>query len=407
LLDGAALEFEDSDQSQTPFIANPFKEHCPPAPNWDREEGVEKKLRPCLLWAAIQLGAQYKNSQSGSVLISVMQRIVYIAKDFLSLLETDWSGVDIPSFFSTPEDPQKEQLWQNCIDSCEDYFGTKSYEYQLLQKGIVVHHAKMPGLMARLLVQVVQKRMVHIVIATSTLTEGVNLPIETILIPSLLRERNVIQAREFSNLIGRAGRPGIGTEGRTLVLLENDRGKRSSSAQKRYTRLINEIIDQQHTSNNDINAKSPLAELLMYLERQWNHYFRSTSELQFLEWLEIISPLDINAELGEESGLSAIEAIDSLDSILLSAIVELEQLEKVEVSSAQLEERLRQIWRRSYAYFAVTEEAKLGEIFIRRAWLCEQLFTPMQHIEDVYIGQVFLLVLVIKCSRNILKLSNF
>ncbi len=375
LLDGADLQFEDGNQSQTPFIADPFQQLCPPALRWENE-GPEKRLRPYLLWAAIQLAAQYYNIQAGSVLISVTQDIGYLAKDFLSLLESDWAEEQKPPIFDIPSDPKKGQLWQRCLTSCEDYFGKESYEYKLLQQGIAVHHGKMPGLLARLLVQVVQERIVHIVLATSTLTEGVNLPIETVLIASLLRNGNRISAREFSNLIGRAGRPGIGTEGRSLVLLENNQGKRPSNAQRRYMNLVEDLKKQQFVSDGDTDAQSPLAELLRYLERQWNRYFHSSDHTQFFEWLEKVAPLDIKDELNEDTGLAAIEAVDSLDSLLLSAISELEQLEKEEVSPAQLEERLREIWRRSYAHFAVEEEARLGEIFIRRGMALKSTIYP-------------------------------
>src|SRR5258708_38401624 len=107
----------------------------------------------------------------------------------------------------------------------------------------------MPGLMARYLTEVIQERIVHLVLATSTLSEGVNLPFETILIPSLLRRGNRLSVQEFGNLVGRAGRPGYGTEGTSLVLMENEpapsRQNREAwavrQARKRYFDLVDEL----------------------------------------------------------------------------------------------------------------------------------------------------------------------
>src|SRR5260221_4996710 len=180
----------------------------------------------------MQLAAQYHKDQHGAVLISLMQNIGDFAQDFLTLVDAMWIDEALPQFFRTPQDAIQLASWHACLRSCADYFGRESHEYRLLEKGIVVHHGKMPGLMARLLVQVVQERIVHIVLATSTLSEGVNLPIETVLIPSLQRSGSSINAREFSNLVGRAGRPGIGTEGRSLVLLENGPGRTREEAQE-------------------------------------------------------------------------------------------------------------------------------------------------------------------------------
>ncbi len=374
LLDGADLQFEKGSLAETPYISYPFAS-CPSATKWETKatnKGPEKRLRPYLFWAAMQLANQYHKGQYGAVLISVTQYINGFAEDFLTLLDSIWINEVMPIFFVRPQDTKKEELWQRCLRSCEDYFGKASHEYKLLEKGIVVHHGKMPGLMARLLVQIVQERIVHIVLATSTLSEGVNLPIETVLIPSLQRRGNSINAREFSNLVGRAGRPGVGTEGRSLVLLENDQGRNLSEAQeirrvrRRYFELISEIKGGIEVTDKETGAQSPLAELLNYLVTQWNQYFPLNNQNQFFEWLEKVAPLDIKGELNEEAGLSVIEAVDTLDSLLISIITELEQIEQEVLTTALLEDRLRQIWQRSYAYYASTEEQKLDEIFVRR-----------------------------------------
>ncbi len=320
----------------------------------------------------MQLAAQYHKDQHGAVLISLMQNIGDFAQDFLTLVDAMWIDEALPQFFRTPQDAIQLASWHACLRSCADYFGRESHEYRLLEKGIVVHHGKMPGLMARLLVQVVQERIVHIVLATSTLSEGVNLPIETVLIPTLLRSGKRMSAREFSNLVGRAGRPGIGTEGRTLVLVEYQQGHdwreilEIDKVNDRYFSLIEEIKGRTEVTDKETGAVSPLAQLLEYLKRQWDHYFASTTQMQFLEWLEIVTPLNVPGDLREDTGLSAIEAVDTLDSILLSAISELEQIEKETLTAAALEDRLRRIWQRSYAYYAQQEENNLGEMFICR-----------------------------------------
>lgn len=384
LLDGADLQFEQDNQDETPYVVSPFPA-CPSADIWESKSvnrGPEKRLRPFLLWAAMQLASQYHKGQYGAVLISVTQYINGYAGDFLTLLDSIWSDKEKPEFFLPPQDTKKVELWQKCLRSCEDYFGKESREYRLLEKGIVVHHGKMPGLMQRLLVQVVQERIVHIVLATSTLSEGVNLPVETVLIPSLQRRGGSINAREFSNLVGRAGRPGIGTEGRSLVLLEDGQGRSGEEAQearrvrRRYFELINELKGQVEVADRETGAHSPLAELLSYLEKQWNQYFSSSNHTEFLEWLEKVAPLKIKGELNEDTGLSIIEAVDTLDSILLAAITELEQVDNETLSASQLEDRLRQIWQRSYAHFATSEEKKLDEIFIHRGRALKSTIYP-------------------------------
>lgn len=86
----------------------------------------------------------------------------------------------------------------------------------------------------------------------------------------------------------------------------------------------------------------------------------------FFDWLEKAEPLKFRDGLSEDHGLAAIETLDTLDSLLLAAIVEVEQLSQREISADELEERLRQIWQRSYAHYVAQEEEHLEEVFVRR-----------------------------------------
>lgn len=216
LLDGTTLEFQEGDQLGRPFIPFPFPPY-PPASALE-SAGPEKRLRPYLLWAAMHLAAPSGDGNRHAVLISVPQHIGALADDFLGLLDNVWSQQVLPDFFSQPQDKGKHLIWERCLQSCEDYFGISSREYRLLQKGIVVHHGKMPGLLARLFIQAIEQKVVYLVLATSTLSEGINLPFETVIISSLRRGTAFLTVREFANLAGRAGRPGIGTAGQTLIL---------------------------------------------------------------------------------------------------------------------------------------------------------------------------------------------
>lgn len=359
LLDGKNLQFE-KDSEDTPYIPNPFPPH-PSAPDFENK-GPEKRLRPSLLWAAMHLAKPDEQEQPHAVLISITQRIDGYVEDFLTLLEQTWDEVDKPDFFHPPTEARKIKIWGNCLKSCEDYFTSQSYEYRLLKRGIIVHHGNMPGLMARLLVEAIQEQIVHIVVATSTLSEGVNLPFETVLIPSLRRSGKPLNIREFGNLVGRAGRPGFGTEGRSLVLTAP-----RSNQEKAYFKLVNQLRKQNIVTD---NAQSPLAQLLISLYEQWSHISKSTQIDEFLTWLEQTAPLTSSWNSGDESQTDAIETLDTLDSVLLAVIVEVEQIVgQEELSLDELEEQLCRIWQHSYARYATMKEqaqAHLENFFIRR-----------------------------------------
>jgi len=364
LLDGAPLEFEEAGSSQRPFVPEPF----PPYPLtrvW-RKRGRETRVRPYLFWAAMHLCRQAQARHQPAVLVSVTQHIGGYADDFLCLLESDWSEVELPTFFEPPTEAEKQELWRQCLDACEDYFGLDSREYRLLRRGVIIHHGSMPGRLARLLVEAIEQRVVRLVIATSTLTEGVNLPFETVLLPTLRRGRSPLGPREFANLAGRAGRPGYGTEGRTLVLIAptlpgDSRSDRLAlrTAKTRYRDIIEALEDDVSA----LSPQSPLAELLRLLWRQWTHLSGTEDELMYLEWLERTAPLEIDTV--EDAG--AVESLDALDSILLAAIVELEEVSDRPQGLDQLEDHLQRVWRQSYAHYAAAEERELERVFLRRS----------------------------------------
>ena len=379
LLDDASLKFQAEGRSDSPFIPNPFP-FCSVPDLW-RYDGPDKRIRPHLLWAALHLAQPDTNGQPHAVLISVMQNIGGYADDFLQLLKTEWLNSKIPDFFVPPTDRKNLELWQLCLASCEDYFTKDSREYELLENGIVLHHGKMPGLLARLLIQLIDEKIVKVVLATSTLSEGVNLPFETVLIPSLLRGQKPLSTREFRNLVGRAGRPGYGTEGRSLVLLPakipgDSKSKEINSARKRYTDLIRDLGTGKIAVSGS-KSQSPLAELLMHIYQIWHRISGSNSSDEFFDWLERTAPIEDRSENVENTSIiEAINSVDSLDAILLAVIVETEQAQEGEIDLTVLEEKLQQIWQKTFARFANERETSLNKIFVKRGLVLKSTIYP-------------------------------
>jgi superfamily II RNA helicase len=114
-------------------------------------------------------------------LISITQNIEAFSATCADLMDV-WPENSLPNYRSFNED---DELWARCLASAADYFSVQSVEYRLLRRGIAVHHGKMPGLLARRLKAVIDRGYVRVIIATSTLSEGVNIPVNFLLIPSI------------------------------------------------------------------------------------------------------------------------------------------------------------------------------------------------------------------------------
>jgi hypothetical protein len=315
----------------------------------------------------MHLVASGGGSRLHAVLVSIPQRIGGYAQDLLDLLDGDWADTELPVVFRPPTDPVKRDKWRNCLLACEDYFGGNSREYRLLQKGIVAHHGKMPGPMARLLVQLIDEGIVHLILATSTLSEGVNLPFEIVLLPTLRRWTDWMTAHEFANLAGRAGRPGYGTEGKCLVLLPAEPSDWSGKqAVSKYEELIRNLEVPLDAAKSMLGGRSALAELLTSLRKQWQAVSKSNSEIEFQRWLESTATISPLASPPSALDDNLTETLDSLDGVLLAAIVEVESLARVPLTPIELERNLAEIWRRCYAHYASARELTLGEWFLRR-----------------------------------------
>jgi hypothetical protein len=364
LMDGRSLKFDDERQADTPFVPNPF----PPLPGGiDSNQGPEVRMRAPTLWAALQLAAERQDGSRPSVLISLTQDPGTFSATCADLIER-WSGLPLPNYRAVDE---ANDLWVRCLASAEDYFTIESVEYRLLRHGIAVHHGKMPGLLARRLKAIIDRGFVRVIIATSTLSEGVNIPVNVVLVPSVCRGQNIVSLQEFGNLIGRAGRPGVSTEGSALVVLPErtrtrDRFGRQVFTPSRqwdgYEQLISGIEQTTITAGTrtvDETASSPLAHLLHALEASWVELTGGGSTEDFTNWLER------TAVLTEEAG-SAYKYLDTLDSFLISAIQEVEDLQHRELAPNEIETQLTAIWRRTYAFAAAQEEARLATIWLAR-----------------------------------------
>jgi len=92
---------------------------------------------------------------------------------------------------------------------------------RLLRLGIGVHHAGMLPKYRRLVEQLAQRGMLRVICGTDTLGVGINVPIRTVLLTALTKfdgkRMRQLNAREFHQVAGRAGRAGYDTAGTVVV----------------------------------------------------------------------------------------------------------------------------------------------------------------------------------------------
>jgi superfamily II RNA helicase len=92
---------------------------------------------------------------------------------------------------------------------------------RLIRSGIGVHHAGMLPKYRRLVEQLAQRGLLRVICGTDTLGVGINVPIRTVLLTALTKfdgtRMRQLNAREFHQVAGRAGRAGFDTAGTVVV----------------------------------------------------------------------------------------------------------------------------------------------------------------------------------------------
>jgi hypothetical protein len=129
-----------------------------------------------------------------------------------------------PLLLPAPADYAQPGSLPRCIAYLEGEYGEGWIGSQIVRHGAVLHHGDIPQETREVLEALIRDAAVRLVICTSTLAEGVNLPIRSLVLYSVQRQGRdghpeAMLARDIKNLVGRAGRAGANTKG--LVICAN------------------------------------------------------------------------------------------------------------------------------------------------------------------------------------------
>lgn len=95
----------------------------------------------------------------------------------------------------------------------KEWLGENHPAVASLKAGIAIHHGRLPSPFLRELELLLAEGVLKVVVASPTLSQGLNLNAAVLLVPSLYRAGNLITGEEFANVAGRAGRAFVDVEG--------------------------------------------------------------------------------------------------------------------------------------------------------------------------------------------------
>lgn len=152
--------------------------------------------------------AQYYR-QTGSTLVFTTSKLLVeaVSKCLITLLREQQLVI-------LPEMQQISNELAELLGS--DHLLVKAVNY-----GFCYHHAELPSTVKRRIENAVRDNIILLIISTTTLSQGVNLPIKNVIVRSLSMDSTITMS-QYTNAVGRAGRAGSETEGHIIFCDQED-----------------------------------------------------------------------------------------------------------------------------------------------------------------------------------------
>lgn len=121
--------------------------------------------------------------------------------------------------------------------------GEQASAFSSAKLGVFPHHASVPHGVRLAVENAMREGDIRFVICTSTLAQGVNLPIRYLIVTSIYQGEEAIKVRDFHNLIGRVGRAGMHTEGSVIFSDLNVFDQRKDRDEAWRWKRVQELLD--------------------------------------------------------------------------------------------------------------------------------------------------------------------
>ena len=249
---------------------------------------------------------------------------------------------------------------QGAINTGIEWLGEDHVAVQCLRYGVALHHGGLPRPFLNEVERLLRSGECPLVVASPTLAQGLNLSCSVMLVPSIWRNRDVVPATEFSNVVGRAGRAFVDLEGLVIHIIWEDTAAKRNTATNRWNRLI--------SSSGTIRAISGLLELTVGISS-------ALAQRAGIPFEEVVTYLASNAQAWDLNPASDVvdtsmvskweSDIASLDSFILALI---EPDTDASAIDGAMSQALRgSLFERSLKYRDQIQQAVLPQLVAERA----------------------------------------
>lgn len=261
-----------------------------------------------------------------------------------------------------PSEASDSEEMQRLLHLHKEHFGEQESVTQCAEWGIYFHHGNTPHGLRLAVEHAMKAGLARFVICTSTLSQGVNLPIRYLIVTSIYQGQERIKVRDFHNLIGRTGRSGMHTEGTILFSDPGIYDMRLDPRDRWRWGVVHELLQPT-------NVEPCSSALLSILEPLRSDDKKFTIGLTASDFLEayiadteaLYKSIERFADQHKSQGFSREGLIRQVDSkiALLCAIESYLMAHRDTSSPASFSEESTRLARQTLAYFLADAEKQL------------------------------------------------
>ncbi len=145
--------------------------------------------------------------------------------------------------------------------------------------GVLAHHGNTPHGLRLAIEHAMKVGHAKFVICTSTLAQGVNFPIRYLIVTATQQGGEKIKVRDFHNLMGRAGRAGMHTEGSVIFSAPSIYDERKVQDQNWRWRAAKNLLDPENSEP----SRSSILDMFASYEQKYPSIVLEIS----VEWLDL------------------------------------------------------------------------------------------------------------------------
>ncbi|TBR30085.1 MAG: DEAD/DEAH box helicase, partial [Reyranella sp.] len=261
-----------------------------------------------------------------------------------------------------------------------------------LKAGVAIHHGRLPSPFLRELEVLLSEGVLKVIVASPTLSQGLNLNAAVLLVPALYRAGKPITGEEFANVAGRAGRAFVDVEGLIVHVMFDRvdwrsgewRGLVASSKARTLKSGLIQIVAEilERLAREGVLARADAWEYLANAREAW----KSPAEEAALA-AQPAAPPEAEPDDDEEDDEAGGDEEESIEEEPLSELVErldatvFGLVEALDADRADLPKLLDEalkgsLWARQIAREGEGVEARHRKVFEARANLIWSVTTP-------------------------------